>query len=185
MQKIIGIIIVFFPTIIFGQALEIKDTPNEYIEHIVKVWDIDKQRIVYISNQSTLEELSTILHNSILSFVKGNYSTSAEILDGKREIDPQACGLALNNLEIENIKKNLKLGNDYTKIHLKKIVDDSNFEFDDKLTTVLLYSKKLDFFTGDYFRVLKELSKKDIEYVIIVFDNEINEQIPNALKNPS
>ena len=114
MQKIIRIIIIFIPAIFFGQTLEIKDTTNEYIEHIIKVWDIDKQRIVYISYKSSLEGLSTILHNSILSFVKENYSTSAEILDGKREIDSQACGLALNNLEIENIKKNLKLGNDYT-----------------------------------------------------------------------
>lgn len=183
MNNYFKIIILLFPFILFGQGVEITGTPSQYVEHISEVWKVDKDRIVYISDESTLDDLSTTLHNSILSFAKGKLSTSAEILDGKRALDPDACGLALNNLNIENVTNHLKTGNDYTGLHLKKVVDNSDFRFKNELTSVLIYSKKLDFFVGDYFKALKEFSKKGVGYVIIIFDNEINSQIPGALQN--
>ncbi len=183
MGNFLKILLFFYPIISFSQSVEITDTPQEYIQHISKVWDVDQNKIVYITNQSTLDDLASVIHNSVLTFVAGELSTSAEILDGRRIVNPKQCGLALNNLDLENIKKHLQKGNDYRKIQLKKVIDDTDYIFNNQLTTVLIYSKKLDFFMGDYFKVLKELSQRNVDYLIIIFDNEINNQIPNALKS--
>lgn len=177
------LILLLFPVTMLAQDIEIKDTPQEYIEHVAKTWSVNKENIVYVTNKTTLTDLASVIHTSLLSFVKGELSTAAEILDGRRTIDPAACGLPVNNLDIENVKKHLKTGNDYRKIHFKRVKDNSDFKFSDKLTSVLLYSKKLDYFLGDYFKVMKEFSKKDADYIIIVFDNEVSTQIPGALKN--
>ena len=177
------IVFLLFPIVLFAQGPKFDDTPKEYVNHIVNLWDVDSDKIVYITDKTTLSDLSSIMHNSILSFVKGKQSTSAEILDGRRQVDSTACGLALNNLELDNVKKHLKEGKDYTKMHLKKAADNTPYEFSDKLTTILIYSKKLDGFLGDYFTILRDFNKKGVDYVIIIFDNEINNQIPGALKN--
>ncbi|WP_413514140.1 hypothetical protein [Myroides odoratus] len=182
MSKIFKIIIFLFPFIVFGQGMEIKDTPKEYIDHIVNIWEVDSNKIIYISNETSLFKLASNFHESVLSFVEGKLSTSAEILDGRRKWNKKVCGLALNNLDIENVRKHLRKGNDYTKIHLKRIVDDTEFNFkNDSMTTVLVYSKKLDYVINDYFKVLKEFSDKGMDYVIITMDNEILSQIPGAL----
>lgn len=183
-MKTIKIILLLFPTILLGQGIQIKDTPEEYVNHIVKVWEVDKDKIVYVSAETSLLKLASILHSSVLSFVKGELSTSAEILDGRREIDKDACGLTLNNLELDNVKQHLKKGNDYTKVRLKRLTDNADFNFNnDRITTVLIYSKKMDYVINDYFKVLKEFSKQGTDYVIITFDDEITRQIPGALNN--
>lgn len=183
MKTFISFFLLLSPFFFYGQPKEINETPKQYLEHITNTWDVDPNKVVYISDKTSLEDLSSIMHNSVLSFVKGENSTSAEILDGKRIVDPNACGLALNNLELENVLKHLKEGNDYTAINLKRLVDNGNFTFSDKLTTVLIYSKKLDALVADYFHVLKDFSEKDVDYVLVIFDNEITEQIPGAIKN--
>lgn len=182
MSRIFKIIVLLFPVVLFGQGMEIKDTPKEYVDHIVNVWEVDSDKIVYISDETSIFKLASVFHNSILTFAEGKLSTSAEILDGKRKLNKKTCGLALNNLDPENVKKHLRKGHDYTKIRLKKMVDDTDFKFsDERITTVLVYSKKLDYFIGDYFQVLKEFSEKGMDYVIIALDNEITSQIPGAL----
>lgn len=182
MNKVLKIIVFLFPVILFGQGMEIKDTPKEYIDHIVDIWEVDSNNIVYISDETSLFQLASVLHESVLSFVEGKLSTSAEILDGRRKLNKKVCGLALNNLDIDNVKKHLRKGHDYTKINLKRMTDDTDFYFsNERITTVLVYSKKLDYVIGDYFKVLKEFSEKGMDYVIITLDNEITSQISGAL----
>lgn len=183
MNKILQSILLIFPVLVFGQGMAINDTPKEYIDHIVNVWEVDSNNIVYISDETSLLKLAGILHNSVLSFAEGELSTSAEILDGKREVDKDVCGLALNNLDLKNIQKHLKKGNDYTQIRLKKLTDNTAFNLSNNLTTVLLYSKKMDYYINDYFKIIKEFSQQGVDYIIITFDDEITSQIPGALNN--
>lgn len=182
MNQFLKIIIFLFPVFLFGQGMEIKDTPKEYVDHLVNIWEVDANKIVYISNETSIFKLASVFHESVLSFVEGKLSTSAEILDGRRKWNKKVCGLALNNLDIQNVKKHLRKGHDYSKIRLKKLADNTEFSFGDgSLTTVLVYSKKLDYVIGDYFKVLKDFSDKGMDYVIITMDNEILSQIPGAL----
>ncbi|WP_430613398.1 hypothetical protein [Flavobacterium sp. JP2137] len=182
MNKVLKIIIFLFPIILFGQGMEIKDTPKEYVDHIVNIWEVDSSKIVYISKETSLFKLASVFHESVLAFVAGNLSTSAEILDGRRKWNKKVCGLALNNLDIENVKKHLRKGHDYSKIRFKRVADGTEFNFNNEnMTTVLIYSKKLDYVIGDYFKVLKGFSDKGMDYVIITMDNEILSQIPTAL----
>lgn len=182
MNKFLKIITVLFPMVLFGQGMEIKDTPKEYVDHIVNIWEVDSNKIVYISDETSLFKLASVFHESVLSFVEGKLSTSAEILDGRRKWNKKVCGLALNNLDVENVKKHLRKGHDYNKIQFKRMTDDTTFSFSaDTMTTVLVYSKKLDYVIGDYFKVLKEFSDKGMDYVIISMDDEVLRQIPGAL----
>ena len=89
MGNFLKILLFFYPIISFSQSVEITDTPQEYIQHISKVWDVDQNKIVYITNQSTLDDLASVIHNSVLTFVAGELSTSAEILDGRRIVNPK------------------------------------------------------------------------------------------------
>lgn len=92
MNLFFKIIMLLFPAILLGQGAEIKETPDEYLNHIVEKWNVDSNKIVYISNQTSMVDLAQNLHNSVLSFTKGELSTSAEILDGRREVDESVCG---------------------------------------------------------------------------------------------
>lgn len=93
------------------------------------------------------------------------------------------CGLALNDLNVENVEENLKDGKDYTKFHLKKLADSTDFNLTDSTTAILIYSKKMDYVIQGYFKVLEEFAGQGVDYVIITFDNEITSQIPGALNN--
>ena len=183
MNLFFKIIVLLFPAILLGQGAEIKETPEEYLNHIVETWNVDSNKIVYISNETSMVDLAQNLHNSVLSFTKGELSTSAEILDGRREVDESVCGLALNNLNVENVEENLKDGKDYTKFHLKKLADNTDFNLTDSTTAILIYSKKMDYVIQDYFKVLEEFAGQGVDYIIITFDNEITSQIPEALNN--
>lgn len=91
--------------------------------------------------------------------------------------------LALNNLNVENVEENLKDGKDYTKFHLKKLVDNTDFNLTDNTTAILIYSKKMDYVIQDYFKVLEEFARQGVDDVIITFDNKITSQILGALNN--
>ncbi|MGG5508032.1 MULTISPECIES: hypothetical protein [unclassified Myroides] len=158
-------------------------TPKEYEDHIVETWRVDRNKIVYVTTEMSLFKLASSLHGSMLSFAEGQKSTSAEILDGRRMNDKKACGIALNNLDLDNVKKHLKKGKNYQKLKLKRLTDNSDYQIGDDLTTVLIYSKKLDYFIGDYFTILNEYNKQNVDYVLIVLDDEITSQIPGALNN--
>lgn len=183
MINIFQLFALLMPAFFYAQPFEINENPEQYMQHIVSSWQVDPQKIVYITNETDLEDLATVMHNSVLAFVQKEQSTSAEILDGKREKDPDACGLALNNLELQNVYQHLKNGNDYTSISFKKLKDNEPYFFSDKLTAVLIYSKRIDAFIADYFKVLKDFEHKNVDYVIVVFDNEITSQIPGAISN--
>ena len=90
--------------------------------------------------------------------------------------------LALNNLNVENVEENLKDGKDYTKFHLKKLVDNTDFNLTDNTTAILIYSKKMDYVIQDYFKVLEEFARQGVDYVIITFDNKITSQILGGIK---
>ncbi|MBB1140748.1 hypothetical protein [Myroides sp. WP-1] len=158
-------------------------TPKEYEDHIVQTWNIDRNKIVYVTTEMSLFRLASSLHGSMLSFAEGQKSTSAEILDGRKMNDKKACGIALNNLDLDNVKKHLKKGKNYQKLKLKRLTDHSDYQLGEELTSVLIYSKKLDYFIGDYFKIVTEYNKQNVDYVLIVFDDEITSQIPGALNN--
>lgn len=166
----------------WSQNKTIDETPEQYLEHVQNTWDVDGSKIVYISDQTSLFRLATTMHESMLSFVAGELSTSADILDGRNKQNKKVCGLVLNNLDLDHVRNYLKKGRNYSKIKFKRLLDNSEYNFDSqRITSVLLYTKKLDYFMGDYFEVLKQFNTQDVDYIIVVLDNEITTQIPGAL----
>ncbi|MDM1407070.1 hypothetical protein [Myroides sp. DF42-4-2] len=190
MLKRLFLVVCLFPMISVAQkgiGVEINSTPQEYVEHIVATWGVDKDKIVYITDETSLFKLSRSIQGSLLSFTQGPLSTSADILNGKvteaGKRKKSTCGLSLNNLDIDHIKKYLKKGKNYQKLTLKRMSDNSAYEIREDLTTVLMYSQKLDYVIGEYFQIIKQLEAEDVDYMILCFDDEITRQIPGALSN--
>ena len=190
MLKRLFLVVCLFPLISVAQkgiGVEINSTPQEYVEHIVATWGVDKDKIVYITDETSLFKLSRSIQGSLLSFTQGPLSTSADILNGKvteaGKRKKSTCGLSLNNLDIDHIKKYLKKGKNYQKLTLKRMSDNSAYEIGEDLTTVLMYSQKLDYVIGEYFQIIKQLEAEDVDYMILCFDDEITRQIPGALSN--
>ncbi|MBB1149598.1 hypothetical protein H4K35_05530 [Myroides sp. NP-2] len=190
MLKRLFLVVCLFPMISFAQkgiGVEINSTPQEYVEHIVATWGVDKDKIVYITDETSMFKLSRSIQGSLLSFTQGPLSTSADILNGKvteaGKRKKSTCGLSLNNLDIDHIKKYLKKGKNYQKLTLKRMSDNSAYEIGEDLTTVLMYSQKLDYVIGEYFQIIKQLEAEDVDYMILCFDDEITRQIPGALSN--
>lgn len=190
MLKRLFLVVCLFPMISVAQkgiGVEINSTPQEYVEHIVATWGVDKDKIVYITDETSLFKLSRSIQGSLLSFTQGPLSTSADILNGKvteaGKRKKSTCGLSLNNLDIDHIKKYLKKGKNYQKLTLKRMSDNSAYEIGEDLTTVLMYSQKLDYVIGEYFQIIKQLEAEDVDYMILCFDDEITRQIPGALSN--
>src|SRR5690606_40444524 len=65
MNLFFKIIVLLFPAILLGQGVEIKETPKEYLNHIVETWNVDSNKIVYISNETSMVDLAQNLHNSV------------------------------------------------------------------------------------------------------------------------
>lgn len=188
MRKWFFLVVCFFPLVSLAQmGMEINSTPQEYVDHIVTTWGIDKDKIVYVTDETSLFKLSRNIQGSLLSFAQGALSTSADLLDGKVKESGKrkksACGLSLNNLDIDNIKKKLKKGKNYQKLTLKRLSDNSEYTIGEALTTVMIYTQKFDYVINDYFEVIKKLAEENVDYIILTFDDEITRQIPGALHN--
>lgn len=183
-----NIILIFFCLLTSFSATsqnypEINDSPEEYIEHISTTWALEKNKVVYISNEDNMLNLMNNFHNSVFVFVKDNLSTSADIINEKDKPEADVCGLSLGNLDVKHINESLKDGKDYTQIKFKRMVDGTDYQFSDQLTSVLVYSKKLDFYIKDYITILTQLYKENnVDYVLICMDNEVLAKIPDALQ---
>lgn len=192
MRKWLFLVVCFFPMLSFAQmeiglGMEINSTPAEYVDHIVKTWGVDKDKIVYVTDETSLFKLSRNMQESLLSFTEGKLSTSADLLNGKIKASGKrkksACGLSLNNLDIANIKKHLRKGKNYQNLTFKRITDNSEYTIGDELTTVMVYSQKFDYVINEYFEMIKKLAEENVDYIILTFDDEITRQIPGALSN--
>ncbi|MGO3812521.1 hypothetical protein [Mesonia sp.] len=158
-----------------------------YLDSLSKATEIDKKHFYYVSTESD----STFLKNiqaSIVSFVKGNQSTSIDKIMVENEngatVPLNTCG-ADRFITKEEVEDFLKKEKTYEGLVLKSIKTRENYTFpEDEIVSFVLYSKKVGAFMQPELNRVKDLKEKyNINFIIVSMDLEELHNIPDIWDN--
>lgn len=162
------------------------DKHISYVNEESSEINVDSSKFYYITNKSDSVFFKN-MKRSLISFVKGDRSVSIDELndskpDGEIQLN-NSCGIKALNLEM--IENNLNKIKNYKGIEIKSIKNKNEFNIkNNKITAVMLYSKKLRYLVGPYLKKLNELKEEyGIDYILITLDTTLIDSLPDSYKN--